>query len=299
MTDDTTDTTTPTNPADTGDTTNPIAATIARKCWRTLEPYHGMIYFVPEAAEEYDAIGVEGRSGYFGSRSAAMGAVGPLVVQATFFNFHPGLVEHAMDGLWDRTTPEALLLARHTAVDRALRRMLGGAVEDPSISEALDILRPAVDAARARPEGRPLFAGHARLPEPVDLPHVALWWAITLLREFRGDGHIAALVDAELRGLDALLLHGATGEVPMAVLQQTRAWPDDEWAAGLDDMQRRGLITAEQTLTDRGRALRDHIEARTDQLATPAWAEIRPDDADRLRSLVRPHSKSISAATFA
>ena len=48
--------------------TNPdTAATLARKCWRTLEPYHGMIYFVPEAAEQYSAIGVDGRSGYFGT----------------------------------------------------------------------------------------------------------------------------------------------------------------------------------------------------------------------------------------
>ncbi len=275
------------------------AALLARKCWRTLEPYHGMIYFVPEAAEEYATLGVEGRSGYFGSRSAAMGAVGPLVVQATFFNFHPGLVERAMDGLWDRVTPEELLMARHRAVDRALRRMLGDAVEDQSIRDAVDILRPVVDAACARPEGRPLFAGHARLPEPEDLPHVALWWAITLLREFRGDGHIAVLVDAELSGLDALLLHGATGDVPMPVLQSTRAWSDDEWAAGLADMQHRGLITPDETLTDDGRRLRDHIEARTDRLSVPAWGVLDVDDAERLRTLVRPHSKSISAAAFA
>ncbi len=273
------------------------AAVVARKSWRTLEPYHGMIYFVPEAAAAYEAIGVGGRSGYFGSRSAAMGAVGPLVVHAAFFNFHPRLVEDAMHGLWDRTTPEAMLVARHEAVDRALCRMLGSAVDDHSIRDAFELLRPAVDAACARPEGRPLFAGHARLPEP-EMPHVALWWAITLLREFRGDGHIAALLDAELRGIDALLLHGATGDVSLSILQTTRAWPDDEWQAGLDDMRSRGLIDG-TTLTDRGRQLREHIEARTDALAAPAWAAIDPDDAERVRSLVRPHSKSISAAAFA
>ncbi|WP_436792515.1 SCO6745 family protein [Actinospongicola halichondriae] len=273
------------------------AAVVARKSWRTLEPYHGMIYFVPEAATEYAAIGVSGRSGYFGSRSAAMGAVGALVVQATFFNFDPRLVETAMDGLWERTTPEDLLIARHEAVDRALCRMLGDAVDDRSIRDAVDLLRPAVDAACSRPEGRALFAGHARLPEP-EMPHVALWWAITLLREFRGDGHIAALVDAELSGIDALLLHGATGDVPLSILQSTRAWPDDEWQAGLDDMRSRGLIDGE-TLTDRGRELREHIEARTDTLAAPAWGAIDPDDAEHVRTLVRPHSKSISAAAFA
>ena len=279
--------------------TTTTAATVARKCWRTLEPVHGMIYFVPEAAEHYDAIGVTGRSGYFGSRSAAMGAVGPLVVQATFFNFHPALVERAMDGLWERTTPEAMLLARHSAADAALRRLLGDAVDDPAMREAVDILRPVVDTACLRPEGRPLFAGHARLPEP-EMPHLALWWAITLLREFRGDGHLAALLDAELTGVEALVLHGATGQVPMSVLQSTRAWPDDEWAAGVAALRARGLLDAEgDTLSPAGTELRDRIEARTDELAAPAWKVLDPDDADRLRTIVRPWSKSISETAFA
>ena len=283
-------------------TTNPPAtpaAAVARKCWRTLEPYHGMIYFVPEAAEHYGDIGVDGRSGYFGSRSAAMGAVGPLVVPATFVNFHPELVDRAMTGLWERTTPEAMLLARHSAADAALRRLLGDAVDDPAMHDAVDILRPAVDAACRRPEGRPLFAGHARLPEP-EVPHLALWWAITLLREFRGDGHVAALVDADLTGAEALILHGATGQVPMSVLQSTRAWPEDEWQLAMENLRRRGLLGATtEVLSPAGAELRDHIEARTDELAAPAWSAIDEDEADQLRAIVRPWSKSISETAFA
>ncbi len=269
----------------------------ARQCWRTLEPYHGMIYFVPEAEAAYEEIGVTGRSGYFGSRSAALGAVGPLVVQATFFNFHPRLVEAAMDGLWDRTTPEAMLLARHQAVDAALRRLLGEEVENDAGREAVDLLRPAVEAAVARPEGRPLFAGHARLPEP-EVPHLALWWAITLLREFRGDGHIAALVDAELSAVEALVLHGAAGEVRASVLQSTRGWSDDEWRAGTERLRRRGLVEDDGQLSPAGAQLHAHIEARTDALATPAWGAISAEDAARVRAIVRPWSKTIAATAF-
>lgn len=277
------------------------AVVAARKCWRTLEPVHGMIYFVDEAVEEYSAIGVDGRSGYFGSRSAAMGAVGPLVVQATFFNFHPDLVFRAMDGLWERTTPEDMLAARHRAVDRALRRMLGEEIDNPDMVEAVNLLRPAVESAVTRPEGRPLFAGHARLPEP-DVPHLALWWAATLLREFRGDGHIAALVDAEVSGVEALLLHAATGQVPMDVLQSTRSWPEDEWQAGVDRLRNRGLMERSpegERLTARGALLRDRIEARTDELAAPAWQAVAAEDTERIRELVRPWAKSISNQTFA
>ena len=39
-------------------------ALLARKTWRTLEPLHGMVYFVPEAAEAYARLGVTGRAGY-------------------------------------------------------------------------------------------------------------------------------------------------------------------------------------------------------------------------------------------
>ena len=272
------------------------AAEIARKCWRTLEPYHGMIYFVPEAAAAYEEVGVTGRSGYFGSRSAPMGAVGPLVVQATFFNFHPELVHRAMDGLWEEVHPDDLVEARFGAADAALRRLLGDEIADPAVTEAVGLLRPVVDAAREHPEGRPLFAGHADLAEP-EAAHLALWHAITLLREFRGDGHVAALLHAGVTGVEALLLHGASGEVPMEVLQQTRAWPDGEWAAARDELRRRGLLEGD-TLSEAGADLRAGIEGRTDELAAPAWRAISPDDAERLREIVRPWSRTISATAF-
>ena len=131
------------------------------------------------------------------------------------------------------------------------------------------------------------------------MAHLALWRAITLLREFRGDGHIAALVDAELSGVEALIVHGATGEVPFDVLRSTRAWPADEWEAATEGLRSRGLVEgATPTLSTAGTELRQRIEARTDALAAPAWAAISDEDADRVRTLVRPWSKAISAATF-
>ena len=63
---------------------------IARKTWRTAEPIHGMIYFVPEGPEQYAKLGIgEGQAGYFASRSAPMGAASAELVIATFFNFNP------------------------------------------------------------------------------------------------------------------------------------------------------------------------------------------------------------------
>ena len=155
---------------------------IGRKTWRTLEPIHGAIYFVPEAAEEYARLGFEEpMAGYFPSRAAAMGAVPVEVVQATFFNFDPDLVRRSIEPAWDIASPAALLDARLRAADRMIRRIAPDAIAHPDTVRAADLARRAALVACTRVEGRPLFAGHASLPWP-DEPHLVLWHAQTLLR---------------------------------------------------------------------------------------------------------------------
>jgi hypothetical protein len=266
---------------------------IARKTWRTLEPIHGMIYFVPEADERYRALGLTtNRMGYFASRSAAMGPVPAEVVIATFFNFHPNLVRRSIPEAWSHASPDKILAARFDAADAALRRAWGEGVSSAEVEEAAVLARRAAEAAVEHPEGRPLFAAHATLDWP-DAPHVVLWHAQTLLREFRGDAHVAALTLEGLRGVDALIIHGATGDVPSAVLQASRAWPDDEWAAGVDGLRSRGLIDADGALTEAGRSHRQWVEDRTDERATIAYDAIGEDGCERLRQLCRPLSKAV------
>lgn len=101
----------------------PITPADARRTWRSFGAIHGMIYFTPHALPAYAAVGVtKNRTGYFGSRVAALGAVSADVVIATFFNFNPSLFRHAMTGLWDVVTPARMLDARMVAVDASLRR---------------------------------------------------------------------------------------------------------------------------------------------------------------------------------
>ncbi len=212
-------------------------AQLARKTWRTLEPLHGAIYFAAEAREEYAALGIDDRmTGYFASRSAPMGAVPASVVIATFFNFDHGLVERSIDGVWDRVTPEAMLAARLRAADGMIRRLAPEAVDSDEMVEAADIARTAALVACEQPEGRPLFAGHANLPWPTE-PHLVLWHAQSLLREFRGDGHIAALTVEGLSGCEALVTHGLAGEVPSDTLRLTRQRTDDDWAAAVESLR--------------------------------------------------------------
>ena len=266
---------------------------MARKMWRTLEPYHGLIYFAPEATAAYEALGVMGRGGYFASRAAPMGAVPAEVVIATFFNFNPELVRNAIPAAWDATTPATLLDARLSACDAALRGALADVIDDPSIERAAELARTATEGCTAA--GRPLYAGHASLAWPVE-PHLALWHAISLLREFRGDGHIACLVDAGLDGIDALVVHAASGEVPRAALQTSRGWDDAAWEASVGRLAARGLVDDSGAFTEAGAALRQHIEDQTDALALAPWELLGEEGCDELRTLVRPLSKAIVAS---
>jgi len=267
---------------------------MARKTWRSLEAVHGMIYFTPDAPPAYAAIGITSpRAGYFLSRSAAMGAVPAEVVVATFFNFHPGLVRRAMDGGWRTAAPEAVAAARLDAVDSSLRRAFGPEVlASAELARGAELARRAAVVACEHPEGRPLFAGHASLPWPDDA-HLVLWHAQTLLREFRGDGHVAALTLAGLSGLDALLSHAGAGDVPAEVLRRTRAWSEDEWAAGLESFAARGFVDASGAFTAAGRAQREQIEAATDGASLLAYAALSDDEAVELQALGRDLTKQV------
>ena len=273
--------------------------TIARRTWRTVEPIHGMIYFSPEAAAEYEALGLTGRLGYFASRAAPMGTVPAEVVIATFYNFRPALVRASIPEAWLLATRDQILDARVRGADAALRRSLPDAIGSPELSEAATLARRAAVIACEHVDGRPLFAGHASLPWP-DETHLVLWHAQTLLREFRGDGHIAALVTAGLSGLEAAITHVATGEVPSAVLVSSRAWPEDEWRAGVEALQARGILEGgdELALTETGRIQRQWIEDATDAAAVVAYETLGEDGCARLRALARPWSKAIIDSGF-
>jgi hypothetical protein len=168
------------------------------------------------------------------------------------------------------------------------------------MARASALARTAAEAATDFVEGRPLFAGHAQLDWP-DEPHLVLWHAQTLLREYRGDGHIAALTTAGLSGVEALVVHAATGEVSASVLKATRAWSDDEWAAGVDLVRSRGWLADgdELRLSPAGAAHRQDVEDTTDRLSTDAYSVLGEDACAELRALARPFSQAIvSSGTF-
>jgi hypothetical protein len=257
-----------------------------------------MVYFAPEAAEEYSALGFDltanRAAGYFPARAAALGAVSSGVVLATFYTFAQRAVSAGMDRAWAITSPEQLLQARLRVADRALRRLCGDLLDGPDVVEAAELAREA--CAGCIPEGRPLYAGGAALdwPEPV---HLQLFHAVGLLREFRGDGHIAALAVEQISGLEAGVLHVAQGDAwTREPLRKSRGWTTEQYDDAVARLQQRGWLDGDAQLTDEGRTVRQRVEDRTDVLALPPWERLGEDRCSRLRALVRPLSKAIVAA---
>ncbi|WP_370946909.1 hypothetical protein AB5J62_04890 [Amycolatopsis sp. cg5] len=272
---------------------------LAFRLHRVLDPLHAMIYFAPETEDKLTGAGLRpGRMCYFAGRSAAFGAIGAGGVAATFYNFNPELVARHIPRAWTLATPADVLAARLDAADVVLRRLLGDdTVASAEVAEAAELAREAADGCT--PEGRPLYAAHADLPYPAR-PHLALWHAITLLREFRGDGHIAALVEHGLSGLGALVTHTATGKgFQAAAARLTRGWSDEQWEAEVAALADRGLMDAEGELTGKGQELRADIERVTNQAALGPWTRLGADKTERLHDLGRELSRTaVSAGAF-
>ena len=266
---------------------------LAGRAHRAIDLLHAFMYFVPEADEEMTGVGLRpGRMGYFAGRSAPMGPVPAGVTAATFFNFNPEIVARHIPRAWGLASIEDILAARLRIADRALRRLLGDeAAQAPAVVEAAELARAATVGLPIG--GRPLFAGHAELDWP-DEPHLALWHAVTLLREFRGDGHVAVLLTAGVSGLDALVTHTATGRgFTEQAAKTTRGWSDEQWAASVERLRERGLLDAEGGLTDDGVQHRAMLEQETDGLAAQPWQTLGVDRTERLIELGKALSRRL------
>jgi hypothetical protein len=272
----------------------------ARRMWRALEPVHAVTYFAPEAQAACEALGTKGYwASYFALRAAPLGVAPAEVVAALFYNFHPGLVARAVPHVWSLAAPERFLTVRLETVDAALHRLLGAEVlGSAGVAEAATIARAAAVAAPV--SGRALGAANAALPWP-DAPHLVLWHAQTVLRELRGDGHVAALLTAGLDPAEALVLFAADQDMDAGWLRKRRGWSEEEWAAAADRLAARGLLadaaaddapadgeTSGARLTSEGRAVRAEVEASTDVLAAAPWVAVGKAAADRLVELAGP-----------
>ncbi|MEB3981808.1 hypothetical protein OQ968_11080 [Mycobacterium sp. 663a-19] len=264
---------------------------LARRLYDRFTPVHSVTYFAPEARAALDGLGYRGFwMGYFAARSAPLGRVPTEVVTAIFYNFAPERVAKALPAAWQIAGPEAALHARLESAVAALRRY--GIAADENVCAAADL---ATKAARQAPlDGRPLFAANLALPWP-DEPLAALWHATTLLREQRGDTHVAVLAAAGITGRECNVLHAAAGEVPRDYMARARDYDDAEWRHHEQRLAERGLLDGDGSLTAAGRRLKDDIESRTDALSLSALDALSDDEVESLLRALTPVTRAVIA----
>jgi hypothetical protein len=267
---------------------------VARRLFELTEPIVLVNFFSPEPNDSMAALGFGNYwDGYFAGRSAPLGRVPAEVVHAAFYNFAEGEVARHIPKVWDTTTPQAAHAAREQGCGAALRRILGDLVDTPGLALAAELLAKASTSASI--EGRIMYAGLRALPMPEE-PATRLWHAANMLREHRGDGHIAALVSERIGGTEAHVLSAlASGIYPAGSFGRIHHLPPARLAEVMDGLRDRGLLDVSGRFTDAGRATKDRIESLTDALAEAPYAHLGPRDLDQLIALLEPISTRLAA----
>jgi hypothetical protein len=260
---------------------------LARQMWHQLEPIHAVFWYAPEVTAEAAALGYDVMTrwpSYFAWRLAPLGAAGPRQGAAACYSFSPDMVARHVPAAWAIASPQRVLEAQERAVDRMYKTLLGDRIGSAELAEAADLTREAAQAADTA--GRPMASAVADLPWPGE-PHLVLWRAITVLREHRGDGHIAALMTAGLDPCEALVSFAAIGAAPQQTFA-SRGWPASDWWAARDRLADRGWIDAAGSATQRGIDGRDDVEWHTDRMADAPWKSLGARRAQRLAELTGP-----------
>jgi hypothetical protein len=265
-----------------------VELSLVRQMWKLLEPVHAVLYYAPEVFAQCEKLGFDTADrwpSYFPLRAAPLGAAGAELVAATFYSFNPDLVRRHVPGAWRVASPDDVLAARREGVDHALRRLTA----DHDLAEAAGLARRLAEAADTT--ARPLGAANADLPWPAE-PHLVLWHATTILRETRGDGHVAALLTAGLDPTEALVSFAAVGAAPAEVFE-SRGWSPQQWADAQQRLVERGWLHADGTATEAGEAGRAEVERTTDELAASAYRKLGGEAVGRLAQLVMPVTMAI------
>jgi hypothetical protein len=214
-------------------------------------------------------------------------------VAAAFGVFNPKFVVPGVAAGWQTTSRAAILQAREQAATAMLARVLG---EQPEgLGRVTDLLRRAADAAPWA--GHPIYGGLRSLGFP-DHPLGAMWRAADLLREHRGDSHVISWAVGGADAVEILLLTEQWWGVPARSYTPSRGWSDADMDAGFDRLTRRGLMTADEQLTDAGRAFREEIEVRTDELERPVLDALGEDLEELLEHLDAWSEAIIAAGSY-
>ncbi len=268
---------------------------LARRMFDLVEPIGVIPYSADEPNEAMFALGFTNYwDTYFAGRAAPLGSSVPAgVVHALFYNFGPGEVARHIPKVWATTTPEAAIAARQQGCVHALRRILGDLIDTPDFTRAVELLTKAATSAPL--EGRPMYAALRALPLPQE-PVARLFHAASLLREHRGDGHIAALMAEGIGGLEAHVLLALDLGIPAPTFGRIHHLPSALLTDLINGMKAQGLIRDEKTFTPAGRKVKNRVETLTDDLAVVPYEVLETTELDELIAALEPLAQKLIAA---
>jgi hypothetical protein len=267
---------------------------VARRLFELTEPISLVSFMSDEPNDSMAALGFRNYwDGYFAGRSAPLGRVPAEVVHAAFYNFADGEAARHIPKVWGTTTPEAAHAARQQGCVAALRRILGNHCETVGLVRTAELLAKA--SVSAPTNGRVMYAALRSLPMPEE-PVARLWHAANMLREHRGDGHIAALLSEGIGGTEAHVLSALdSGVYPAESFGRIHHLPKARLAEIMDGLRERGLIDASGRFTDDGRATKDRVESLTDALAEAPYDALDALELDQLIAVLEPISARLEA----
>src|SRR5262245_41410531 len=259
---------------------------MARRMFELVEPIGVIPYSADEPNEAMFALGFTNYwDTYFAGRAAPLRRVPAELVEALFYNFAPGEVARHIPKVWQTTTPEAAIAARQKGCVKALRRILGDHVESPAFARAAELLLRAATSAPI--QGRPMYAALRAIPIPDDVV-ARLFHAASLLREHRGDGHVAALRVEGVGGLEAHVLLALDMGMSAEKFGRIHHLPAAQLAAVIEGMRERNLIGDDGCLSEAGCAVKQRVEALTDDLAAKPYEYLQSDELDELMATLEP-----------
>jgi hypothetical protein len=268
---------------------------LARRMFELVEPIGVLPYAADDPNETMFALGfTDYWDTYFAGRAAPLGSSVPAeVVHALFYSFGPGEVARHIPKVWTTTTPEAAMAARQQGCVNALRRILGDLLDTPDSRRAVELLTRAATSAPL--DGRPMYAALRALPLPEE-PVARLFHAASLLREHRGDGHIAALMSEGIGGLEAHVLLALDLGMPARAFGRIHHLPSALLTDLIDTMKARGLVEDETTFTPAGRQVKNRVETLTDELAVVPYEALGAAELDQLMAALEPLARKLNAA---
>lgn len=254
-----------------------------RRLFGRLEAVHTVAYFAPHVLEVQQQHGFTDRSiGYVAARSAPLGMVPAEVVTALFYSFSHTSIARAIPDAYAIQAPSDTVSMTLGAVGDVLGSLFA------DVHDLADIADEAYAAAMLHPlAGAPLGAAWASVPVSPN-PAVKLWQAATVIREVRGDNHIALLMVNQLDPVEAHL--STRGDTPKLreIIGQQRLITDDAFDDAVARLKRRGLLNPDGSLSAAGEAFRQQIESDTDRLMVDPWVAFGADRADALLERLDP-----------